>query len=114
MEIPLCETQQQDPVFRQMLLWKKYKNRPITPTLTTRANKCLFHYYRRFQDLCIDESNQLLYYTQELKSPIIGLSFSFLLIAFHKAQILDISGHPSREKFHASISDNNYFPKFRL
>ena len=30
-DILLYEAQQQDPVFRQLLLWKKYKNQPPSP-----------------------------------------------------------------------------------
>ena len=35
----LNQTQQQDPVLRQLLLWKYYKNFPPTTSLTIRANK---------------------------------------------------------------------------
>ena len=42
----LYETQQQDPVLRQLLIWKHYRNFPPTPSLTIRANKGLLIYYR--------------------------------------------------------------------
>ena len=51
----LYKTQQQDPVLRQLLLWKQYKNLPPTPSLFIWANKGLVHYYRRFQNLSINE-----------------------------------------------------------
>ena len=42
----LYETQQQDPIIRQLLLWKRYKNFPLpTPSLTIRSNKGLLHYF---------------------------------------------------------------------
>ena len=53
----LYETQQQDPVLRQLLLWNRNENFPPTPSLTIRANKGLLNYYRRFQNLSINESN---------------------------------------------------------
>ena len=39
----LKETQPQDPVLRQILLWKQYKNCSTIPTPTIRANKGLLH-----------------------------------------------------------------------
>ena len=51
----LYETQQQDPVLIQLLLWKQYKNFPPTPSLTIRANKKILRYYRRFQNFSINE-----------------------------------------------------------
>ena len=50
----LYEAQQQDPIIRKLLLWKKYKNLPNIPSLTIRANKGLLHYYRRFSHLSIN------------------------------------------------------------
>ena len=44
----IYEAQRQDPVIRQLLIWKKYKNHSSIPSLTIRANKGLIHYYRRF------------------------------------------------------------------
>ena len=38
------EAQQQDPVIRQLLLWKLCKNNPSITSLTIRANKGLLHY----------------------------------------------------------------------
>ena len=73
----LYETQQQDPVFRQLLLWKRSKNYPSIPSLTIRANKGLLHYYRRFPILSIMESNRLLYYLQEKFPPKFVYQFLF-------------------------------------
>ena len=42
----LYETQQQDPVIRQLFLRKKYKKYPFNPSLTIRTNKGLLNYYR--------------------------------------------------------------------
>ena len=39
----LYKPQQQDPVLRQLLFLKQYKNFPPTPSLTIRANKGLLH-----------------------------------------------------------------------
>ena len=56
----LYETQQQDPVIRQLLLWKKHKNYPPPrPSQTILANKDLLHYSRRFQDQSINDTNNL-------------------------------------------------------
>ena len=99
----LYETQQQDPVLRQLLLWKQYKNFLPTPSLTIRANKGLLHYYRRLNNLSINESNNLLYYIQETMSSKICLPLSLLLIIFHKAQSHNL-GRPRREKTHAAIT----------
>ena len=49
----LYDTQQQDPVIKQLLLWKKYKKFPPNPSLTIRADKGSLHYYRRFQNLIL-------------------------------------------------------------
>ena len=65
----LYKTKQQDPVLRPLLLWKQYKNFPPTPSLTIQANRGLLHYYRRFENLSINEDNNLLYYIQETTSP---------------------------------------------
>ena len=65
----LYEAQQKDPVIRQFLFWKWYKNHPFIPLLTIRANKGLLHYYRRLQDLSINESNYLMYCIQETNPP---------------------------------------------
>ena len=54
----LYNTQQQDPVLRQLLFWKKYKNFPPTPSLTIRANKGMLHCYRRFQNLSINDTRK--------------------------------------------------------
>ena len=59
-----------------------------------RATKGLLHYYRRFQSLSINESNNLLYYIQETTSLKICLSLSLLLVIFYKAHSHDLSGHP--------------------
>ena len=75
----LYEAQQHYPVIRQLLLWKKYKNQPPVPSLTIRANKSFLHYYRRFQDLSVNETNQLLYYIQETTSPKMCLPLSLSL-----------------------------------
>ena len=103
----LYEAQQQDPVIRQLLLWKKYKNFPTTPSLTIRANKGLLHYYRRFSHLSINETNNLLYYIRETQSLKICLPLSLLLTTFHNAHLHDLSGHPGREKTPATIIGNN-------
>ena len=109
-DVLLYEAQQQDPVIRQLILWKKYKNLPYTPSLTIRANKGLLHYYRRFSQLSIIETNNLLYYIRETQSPKIGLPLSLLLTTFHNAHSHNLSGHPGREKTHATIIKTNYFP----
>ena len=83
---------------------------PPTPSLTTRANKRLLHYYGRFQNLSINEDNNHLYYIQETKSPKVFLPLSLLLVIFNKAHSHDLSGHPGREKTHAEITENYYFP----
>ena len=80
----LYETQQQVPVLRQLLHWKQYKNFPPIPSLTIRANNGLLQYYRRFQNLCINEDNNLLYYFQEKTSPKNCLQLSLLLVIFYK------------------------------
>ena len=77
----LYQTQQQDPVLKQLLLWKHNKNFP-TPSLTIRANKVLLHYYRSFQNLSINEDNNLLFIIHESTSPKICKSLSLLLIFF--------------------------------
>ena len=94
----LYKTQQQDPVLRHLLFWKQYKNFPRTRSLTIRANKGLIHYYRRFQNLSINEDNKLLYYIQETTSPKICLPLSLLLVIFYIAHFHDLSGYPGREK----------------
>ena len=104
------ETQQQDPVIRPLLLWKPYKNVPHTPSLTIRANKGLLHYHRRFQHLSINESNNLLYYVQETQPPKTCLPLSLILTVFYAAHSHDLSGHPGREKTHATITETYYFP----
>ena len=89
-DILLYELQQQDPVIRQLLLWKRNKN-PPTPSLTIRANKGLLHYCRRFQNLSVNESNNLLYYIQKTKSPKICLLLSLLLVIFYNAHTMQQS-----------------------
>ena len=72
----LYEAQQQDPVLRQLLLWKRYKKHPCFPSLAICANKGLLHYCQRFQDLSINETNNLLYYIQETTSQNLSAIFS--------------------------------------
>ena len=107
------EAQQQDPVFRQLVLWKLYKNQPSIPSLTIRANKGLLHYYRRRRDLSINETNHLLYNIEETTPPKFCLPISLLLVIFHVAHSPDLSGHPGREKTHATITENYYFPNIQ-
>ena len=109
----LYEAQQQDPVIRQLLLWKRYKNHPSIPSLAIRANKGLLHYYRRFQHLSINETNHLLYHIQETNPPKICLPISLLLVIFHVAYSHDLSGHPGPEKTHATITENYFFPNIQ-
>ena len=104
----LYEMQQQDPIIRQLLFWKRYKNSP-NPSLTIRANKGLLQYYRRFHNLSINESNNLLCYIQETEPPKICL-LSLLLVMFHNSHTHDLSGHPGREKTHATITETYCFP----
>ena len=100
----LYKTQQQDPVLRQLLFWKQYKNFSPTPSLTIRANKGLLHYYRRFQNLSINEDNNLLYYIQET-SPKFVCHFLFYLsfsikhtpIIFQDTQVVKKHTRQSRE-----------------
>ena len=84
----LYQTQLQDPVLRQNFLWKNYKNLPPTPSLTVRANKGLLHYYRRSQNLSINEDKNLLYYILESTSPQICLPLSLLLVMFYKHTLM--------------------------
>ena len=70
----------------------------------------MLHYYRRFQNISINEANHLLYYIQKTTSPKICLPFSLLLVKFHVARSRDLSGHPAREKTLATITENYYFP----
>ena len=79
----LYETQNQ--FYDRYFHGKNTKNRPITPT------KGLLHYYRRFQDLSINESNQILYYIQETNWSKICLRLSLFLTEFHKAHTRKIS-----------------------
>ena len=51
-----------------------------------------------------------MYYIQETTSPKICLTLSLLLVIFYKAHSHDLSGHPGREKTHATITENYYFP----
>ena len=106
----LYEAQNQDPVTRQLLIWKRYKNYPTIFLITIRANKRLLHYYRSFQNLSINETNHLFYCTQETTSPKICLPLSLLLVIFHVTLSHDLSGDPGREKTHATIRENFYFP----
>ena len=72
----LYETQQTNPVIRQLLFWKRYKNYPCIPSLPIFANKGLLHYYRRLQNLKFNENNHLLNYIQETSPPKICLPIS--------------------------------------
>ena len=91
---------------------EKYKNQPPTTSPNLRASKKLLPYYRRFQDLSINETNYLLYYIQETTSPKIRFSLSFLT-KFCSAHSHDLSGHPSREKIHATVTEKYYFPNIK-
>ena len=106
----LYEAQQQDPVLRQILLWKLNKISPQTLSLTIRANIVLLHSYSCFQNLSINESNNLLYYIQETTSPKICLPLSLHLVISYKAHSHDLSGHTGREKTHAAVTENYYLP----
>ena len=106
----LYQAQQQDPVIRQLILWKTYKNHPPLPSLPIRANKGLLHYYRRFIHLHINETDHLLYYIKETNPPKVCLPLSLLLNVFHNAHTHEFSGHPGREKTHATITAHYYFP----
>ena len=86
----LYEAQQQDPVIQQLLLWKKCKNFPNTPSLTIRANKGFLYYYRPSTHLSINETNNLLYYIRETQSPKLCLPLSLLLTTFHKPHSHDL------------------------
>ena len=90
----------------------KAKKIPPAPTtsLTIRANKGLLHYYRQFQNLSINKSNNLLYYIQETTSAKIGRALSPLPVIFYNAHTHDLSGHQGWEKTHATITENYYFP----
>ena len=101
-----------DPFIRQGLFWKNIKITPV-PSLTIRANKNLLHYYQRFQDLSVNETNHLVYYIQETTSPKICLPLSLLLTVFYIAHSHDQSGHPSREKTYAKKTENYYFPNIQ-
>ena len=102
-ETLLNEAQQQDPAIRQLILWKTYTPIPL-PSLTIRANKGLLHYYRRYIQLYINETNHILFFIQETKSPKICLPLSLLLNIFRNARTHEFSGHPGREKTHATIT----------
>ena len=51
-----------------------------------------------------------MYYIQETTSPTICLPLSLLLVVFYAAHSHDLSGHPGREKTHATITEIYYFP----
>ena len=68
--------------------------------------------YRCFQNLGINETNHLLYYIPETKSPKSLLPLSIFLVKFLVAHTHDLSGHPGREKTHAAIKERYYFPKY--
>ena len=106
----LYQAQQQKPNFRQLLLWKRYKNYLSIPSFSTHANKGLVHYYRSFQNLSIKETNHLLYFIQETTPPKICVQISLLLIIFHIALSHYLSGHPGLETTHDTITENYYFP----
>ena len=106
----LYEAQQLDPVNRQLLFRKRYKNYHSIPSKFILANKGLLHYYRRLQNLIINETNHLLYYIQETTSQKIFLPLSLLLVMVHVKHFHDLLGHIGREKTHATIKENYYFP----
>ena len=106
----LYVAQQQDPVIRQLFLWKRFKIYPFTPSLTIRANEGLLHYYRRFKNLSVNETNYLFYYIQETTSPQICLPLSLLLVIFYTAHSHDLPGHTGCEKTHATFTERNYSP----
>ena len=110
-DVLLYEAQQQDPVIRQLLLWKK--KFPNTPSLTIRANKGLLHYYRRFSHLSFNETNNLLYYVREIQSSKICLPLSLLLTIFHNAHSHNLSSHTGREKSYATITETYYLSNIK-
>ena len=82
---------------------------PIRPLFNYSCKQRLLHFYRRFQNLSINEINHLLYFKQETTPPIICVPISLLLVIFHVAHSHDLSGHPGRYKTQATITENYYF-----
>ena len=74
----LPEAQQQDPLIFQIRVWKMYKNRPITPTLTLRTNKGL--YTTRVVPLLKQKLvKRLIYFLQETAASKIRLPHLFVI-----------------------------------
>ena len=92
---------------------KKYNNHTSTPSITIRENKGILYYCRRFQDLSINGTNNILYYIHKTLSPKIGVPLTLLLTVFRITHSHDLSGHPSRVKTYAKITENHYFPNFK-
>ena len=109
----LRETRPQDQVLRQFILLKRCKSRPFTTSLTISANRKLLHCYRRFQDIGISESNQLVYYVQETKAPKLFCHFPLLLVIFYKARTHALSSYPRCGKNHATITQEFHYANFK-
>ena len=69
---------------------------PPHPFTNDTSKKDLLHYYRRSQDLSVNETISLLVYIQETKPPKICLPLSILLTIFYVVHSHDLSSHPVR------------------
>ena len=105
----LYQTQKTRPSFETTFTPETQQKFSATPSLTIRTNNVLSHYYRSFQNLSINEDNNLLFNIHETTSPKICIPLSLLLVIFYKAHSHNLSGYPGREKTHATITENYYF-----
>ena len=105
----LKQYQNLDPVIRQLKSWHKYKTKPIKADSTILGNKTLLRYFRKFNNITINENTDLLEYKlNESTAPCLPLSM--ILIAFNISHTQNIKGHSGSEKTYSNFIQNFYFP----
>ena len=81
----------------ELLKKHTYKTKPIKADITILGNKTLLRYFRKFNNLSINENTNILeYQTSELKAPCLPLSM--ILLVFHILHNLNTKGHAGSEK----------------
>ena len=104
----LKQYQNLDPVIR-LKSWHKYKTKPVKADTTILGNKTLHQYFRKFNNITINENTDLLEY-QLNDSKVPCLPLSMILIDFNISHTQTTKGHSGSEKTYSNFTQNFYFP----
>ena len=99
----LKQYQNLDTVIRKLKSWYKYNTKPVKADTTVLRNKTHLRYFRKFNNITINENTDILEY-QLNDSKVPCLRLSMILIAFIISHTQNTKGHSGSEKIYSNFT----------